>query len=250
VVAEPPAATPTFTTMTLSAEQLMALDWDGTMAGRPTVENKRIIGAGVEFDIRFPSNKPWTNSMDYTSTSAAGQGTLAGLDVRQYEAFALKFTLVSVSGQADPNEPLQIAAGALIGPAGNGRMTACVPVTLAAVSQSFVATTPIHTQRIRVIGFHSHVLNPQVLGPEGGVVTLRVEPASEAEVLVVPAPSPEDKPRAEAARSPRPKSRAASVDAKNRRVEGSSAKAAPAQRKPRTKSTSTSGFGTKRIGAW
>ncbi|MEN6335935.1 MAG: hypothetical protein ABFE01_16905, partial [Phycisphaerales bacterium] len=182
---EPPPTSPRFTTVTLSAEQLMSLDWIGRAVGRASIVEKRPVGAGVEFDIRFPGTAGGACSLDYTSTGTAGRRALAGIDVSAYQALALKFTLLSVNGQSDPNQPLEIAAGAIIGPAGDGRMSACEPVTLRLAPDrvAVVAKTPMRTGKIRVIGIHAHVVNPQAWDVNGGVVTLRVEPAADADIL-------------------------------------------------------------------
>lgn len=224
-VVEPAVVSPRFTTVTLSAEHLMSLDWAGRAAGRAMIVEKRPAGSGVEFDIRFPGNASGVCSMDYISSGAVGKGALAGIDVSAYQAMALKFTLVSVNGQSDPNFPLELAAGAIIGPAGDGKLSACEPVTLGFGPQraTQVAKTPMRTGKTRVIGIHTHVANPQVWDIKGGVVTLRVEPAADAEIL----PSP----RVQSA-------------------EPQTVKASKSSPKPRTKSPSSPSLGTTHIGAW
>lgn len=232
---QPAVASPRFTTVTLSVQQLMSLDWAGRTVGRAAIVEKRPVGAGVEFDIRFPGSDAGNCSLDYVSSGSVGQGTLAGVDVSTYQAFALKFTLVAVNGLSDPNLPLQLAAGAVIGPAGDGKMSSFEPVTLAFAPEqaSKVAKTPMHTRKTRVIGIHAHVMNPQAWDAKGGVVTLRVEPAADADTLPSPAPAPERKTQSEPAKSVSPNSTASKPESK-----------------PRTKPQSSPALGTTHIGAW
>lgn len=238
---EPVAVSPTFTTVTLSAEQLMLLDWSGRGAGRSTVVDKRIVGSGVEFDIRFPGGAG-VPSLDYISTGAAGQGALAGIDISRFQSLALKFTLISIDGRNDPNLPVAIAAGAVIGPAGDGRLSACEPVMLGFSPEHVakVAVTPMHTERIRMIGIHAHVVNPLAWDPHGGVVTLRVEPAADAEILPLPVPAADSKSANQTVKSARTRSRSQSAKSTTSRSAD----------KPRTKSPSSPTLRTRHIGAW
>ncbi len=247
-VAVEPAALPMFTTVTLSAEQLMSLDWSGRAAGRSTIVDKRIVGPGVEFDIRFPGGAG-VPSMDYISTGAAGEGALAGLDVSRYQSLALKFTLVSIDGRNDPNFPVGIAAGAVIGPAGDGRLSACEPVVLGFSPEQAtkVATTPMHTEKIRVIGIHAHVVNPLAWDSRGGVVTLRVEPAADAQVLPTPSVDATLRSGNQTAKSAR--LRRPSRSTRSTTVKSGTNKTSESD-KPRVKSSPNPTMGTTHIGAW
>jgi len=235
------AAAPKFTTVTLSAEQLMALDWAGRAAGRAVIVQKRSVGAGVEFDIRFPGAAAGVCTFDYTSSGAAGQGALAGLDVRAYQAFALKFTLVAVDGRSDPNFPLELTVGSVIGPPGDGKVSSYEPVVLKLSPEhaTKIAKTPMHTGKIRVIGIHAHVANPKLWDTTGGVVTLRVEPAADAEILPGPAAVAEVRPGVATSRS-------AAVQSKTTTAETPMNTTS----KPRGKSPSRPPLGIKRVGAW
>jgi len=217
---------PKSTTMTLSAEQLMALDWNGRLVERSMILDKRLVGTGVELDIRFPGNSPRVCSIDHTSSGAAGRRALVGLDVGRYEAFALKFSLISVNVRRDPNAPPEIAVGAVIGPAGDGRHSACEPIVLdlSADRATGIARTPMNTGKIRVIGIHVHAVNPQTWDANGGIVTIRVEPAPDADLLASQAPVSQGESREQAATS--------------------------SHRKTRTRETPAPAFGTKRVGAW
>ena len=196
-------STPTSTTLTLSAEQLMSLDWDGRRLGRPAVIDQRIVEGGVEFDIHFPSNLRAARSIDYTSSGSGGRGALVGLNVGSYEAFALKITLLSVTGLSKPDLPQEVVVGALIGPAGDGRLSVYEPLSLGFASgrTTGVATTAMATQRIRVIGIHAHMANPEVWDAEGSVLRLRVEPADDAGTLAPPPPTEERKSRRQKAKT-------------------------------------------------
>jgi len=237
---EPAVASPRFTTVTLSADQLMSLDWAGRGIGRVAILDQRPVGAGVEFDVRFPGSDVGICSLDYVSSGSAGQGILAHRDVSVYQAFALKFTLVAVNGLTDPNFPLKLAAGAIIGPAGDGKMSSCEPVTLGLDPEhaTQVAKTPMRTGRVHVIGIHVHAVNPQSWDATGCIVTFRVEPAADAEILPSPAPAPERKSGSSAARSVR------------RKPQSEPAKSSKPASKPRTKSQSNPALGTTHIGAW
>ena len=174
-----------FTTLTLSADQLKSLDWDARMVGRPRVIAKRDVEGGIELDIRFSGNAPEASSIDYTSSGSGGRAALVGLDVEPYETFALKFTLISVNGRYGPDLPQEVAVGALIGPAGDGRLSACepLPLSFSPGRTTGIARTQMRTQKVRVIGVHAHAVDPRTWSADGNVITLRVEPIPDAGVL-------------------------------------------------------------------
>lgn len=244
------AASPTFTTVTLSPEQLMLLDWSGRAAGRSTVVDKRIVGSGVEFDIRFPGGAG-VPSLDYISTGAAGEGALAGIDVSKYQSLALKFTLVSIEGRNDPNSPVAVAVGPVIGPAGDGRLSACEPVMLGFLPEHVtkVAVTPMHTERTRMIGIHAHVVNPLAWDPRGGVVTLRVEPAADAQILPTATPGADPKSGRGTAKSQSAPLNRRSASAMSA-AENDGKNQASRSGKSRVKSPADPTSGTTHIGAW
>ncbi len=150
--------------LTLSAQQLVLLDWHtSNLTGARVQGNRAAAGPGVEFDIYFPSNRPGSCSLSFVSTGAGGRGSLVGTDVRGYDAFALKLTLVSINGQTNPKAKQKLVAGAVIGPTPEGRLTGYEPVTLslAASEKTVTAKTPVSTDGIYEIGFHIHALNYQ-----------------------------------------------------------------------------------------
>jgi hypothetical protein len=179
VAAGKPTEVPASRILTLSKQQLVSLDWHSPNRTGARVKGKRVVaGPGVEFDIYFSSNGPGSRSLDYVSSGEGGRGTLVGADVRSYEAFALKLTLVCIDGQSEPSLKQKLVAGAVIGPAGKGKLGSYEPITLglAAPEKTVIAKTPVSTGRIYEIGFHVHMLDPQDWDPSGSMVTLRVEP--------------------------------------------------------------------------
>jgi len=166
--------------LTLSEQQLVLLDWRSSNPRGARVKNKKAAaGPGVEFDIHFPSNRPGSCSLSLVSTGTGGRGSLVGTDVRGYDAFALKLTLVSINGQTEPEPKQTLVAGAVIGPTPEGRLTGYEPVTLslAASEKTVTAITPVSTDGIYEVGFHIHVLEYPAWDESGSRIVLRVEPA-------------------------------------------------------------------------
>lgn len=170
-------------TLTLSQQQLVFLDWHSPNLPGARVMRKRVVpGSGVEFDIYFPSNAPGYRSVNYVSSGEGGIGALVGVDIRDYEAFALAFTLVSINGQTTPELKEKVEVGALIGPTATGKRSDSKPVALSLLSseKSTIAKTPMRTNRIYQIGFYVRMLNPQNWNPTGTKMILRVEPVEDA----------------------------------------------------------------------
>jgi hypothetical protein len=170
-------------TLTLSNEQLITLDFHGQRQIGPKVIRKRdVSGPGVAFDIYFPSNKPGHCSINYVSSGEGGFGTLVGADVRDYKAFALKFTLLALAGESSADITQQLVVGPLIGPTLGGLLSDYKPVTLgfSAERRTSVVKMPINTHRVYQIGFHAHMFNPKDWNPDGTLVTLLLEPAEDA----------------------------------------------------------------------
>jgi hypothetical protein len=176
---EPPASR----TLTLSAEQLVFLDWCGKLqTGAKVIDKRLVAGPGVEFDIYFPSNGPSHRSIKYVSSGEGGRGALVGVDIHEYKAFSLKFTLVSIDEAAGPDITQEMVVGAVIGPTATGQHYDYEPVTLSFVSQqtSGVSTMPVQMGRIRQIGIYVQMLNPENWNRSGTLVRLRVEPVDDA----------------------------------------------------------------------
>ena len=183
-VVDEPLLGPVGRILTLSEQQLILLDWRSSNRRGARVDGKRPVGGpGVEFDIYFPSNTPGSCSLSFVSTGAGGRGSLVGTDVRGYDVFALKLTLVSVNERSDPTLKQKLVAGAVIGPTAEGRLTGYEPVTLsfAASERTVTAKTPVSTDGIYEIGFHIHALNHDDWHPSGSHIVLRVEPAEEGQ---------------------------------------------------------------------
>ena len=168
--------------LTLSEQQLVLLDWHSSNHRGARVKSKKAVaGPGVEFDIYFPSNRPGSCSLSFVSTGTGGKGSLVGTNIRGYDAFALKLTLVSINGQTQPETKQKLVAGAVIGPTPEGRLTGYEPVTLslAASEQTVTAKTRISTDKIYEIGFHIHALDYPDWDQSGSRIVLRVEPAED-----------------------------------------------------------------------
>jgi len=177
---EHPASRPI---LTLSEQQLLSLDWHSPNRTGARVKGKRVVaGPGVEFDIYFSSNSPGSSAaggLNFVSSGEGGRGTLVGADIRSYEAFALKLTLVSINDQSGPELKQKLVAGAVIGPTGTGQLCSYEPVTLGLAARrggTVIAKTSVSTGKIYQIGFHVHMLNPQDWDRSGSMMTLRVEP--------------------------------------------------------------------------
>jgi hypothetical protein len=172
-------------TLTLTSDQLMALDWAGRSQAGPQVVRKHAVeDSGVVFQIQFPSNKPWQSSINYVSSGAGGRMALVGLDVAAFQSFALKFTLVSIDGAVGPTVPQQLVVGAVVGPTRDGKLSRYEPLSLSfADQQSGIARTPIGGPRLREIGIHIHMADPEAWSPDGALVTLLVEPVLEGTPL-------------------------------------------------------------------
>jgi hypothetical protein len=178
-----PYKPPASLTLTLSADQLVFLDWCGKLQTGAKVLKKRLVGgAGVEFDIYFPSNGPSNRSIKYVSSGRGGRGALVGVDIHEYTAFALKFTLISIDAAAGPDLAQELVVGAVIGPTATGQHYDYEPITLGFASEHTdgVSRTSVQTGKIRQIGIYVKMLNPEEWNPLGTVVTLLVEPVDDA----------------------------------------------------------------------
>ena len=181
-----PVQIPPSRILTLSQQQLLSLDWHSPNRTGARVKGKRVVaGPGVEFDIYFSSNSPGSSAaggLNFVSSGEGGRGTLVGADIRSYEAFALKLTLVSINGQRGPELKQKLVAGAVIGPTATGQLCSYEPVTLGLAARrggTVIAKTAVSTGKIYQIGFHVHMLNPQDWDRSGSMMTLRVEPVED-----------------------------------------------------------------------
>ncbi|MCK4435371.1 hypothetical protein KAU87_01015, partial [Candidatus Bathyarchaeota archaeon] len=168
-------------------QQLVSLDWHSPHRTDARVVDKWLFlySPVVEFDIYFPSNSPGSRSLNFVSSGEGGKGSLVGADIRGYEAFALKFTLVSINGQSEPELKQKLVVGAVIGLTSMGQLSTYEPVTLglAASEKTVIAKTSVQTDKIYQIGFHVHMLNPQDWDQSGSMVKLQVEPVEDGEAV-------------------------------------------------------------------
>jgi hypothetical protein len=186
-VVSKPVEVPPSRILTLPWQQLVSLDWHSPNRTDTRVKDKRVFlfSPVVEFDIYFPSNSPGSRSLNFVSSGEGGKGSLVGADIRGYEAFALKFTLVSINGQSEPELKQKLVVGAVIGPTSKGQLSTYEPVTLglAASEKTVIAKTSVQIDKIYQIGFHVHMLNPQDWDQSGSMVKLRVEPVENGEAV-------------------------------------------------------------------
>ncbi len=184
IVSDKPVERPVGRILTLAEQQLVLLDWHRSNRGGAHVQGKRPVGGpGVEFGAYFPSNSPGSCSLSLVSSGAGGRGSLVGTDVRGYDTFALKFTLVSINGQNDPASKQRLVVGAVIGPTAEGRLTGYEPVTLSLADSEKIVTaqTPVSTDEIYEIGFHIHALDYDDWAPSGSRIVFQVEPVEAGE---------------------------------------------------------------------
>jgi len=161
--------------LTLSDEGLMALDeYSKYNPGlKATILEKRDIeGSGVEFDIYFSGNKHPDNSIYYVFSEQKLKDMFQGIDVTSYDAFDLKFTIISVDGNDSPDSGGILIVGTLI----NGGYRPEAISLSGSKPRSVISTTRINTDRISKAGFTAHMLTSQGWDPNGTTVTLLIEP--------------------------------------------------------------------------
>lgn len=173
---------------TLSDADLMSLDCyadrNDPNYNAAVVDKRDIPGPGVEFDIHFPDNSEQHASVRYVSSKYCGEGELVGIDVNDYDAFSLKFTIVSVDGNSSPDSGGLLIVGALISNRHNSMTYSTNVISLMRDHKtSVVSSTPVDIDKISVIGVAIYEMDPIGWNPEGTTVTLRIEAAPRAEVL-------------------------------------------------------------------
>ncbi len=169
--------------LTLSDEGLMALDeYSRHVSGlKATIlERRDIDGPGVEFDIYFPSNKSPGHSIYYFFSKDKLKEMLQDIDVASYDAFELKFTLISVDGSDSPDSGGTLIVGAHIGGAYRPEAISLSESKLI----DAVSTTRIDPDvRISRVGFTAHMLTSRGWDPNGTTVTLLIEPCPDDIVI-------------------------------------------------------------------
>jgi len=143
------------------------------------VEKRDIPGPGVEFDIYFPGTTPGERSFQCVATKNEPNNPLFASDVRVFDAFALKFTLLAVDGDPSPSYKGRLVVGALI----NGSYRPeCVTLDPADTNTA-VSRTRVGRDDMSSIGITMHMLSAEGWDPNGTTITLLVEPAPEAVVI-------------------------------------------------------------------
>jgi len=175
---------------TLSDEDLMALDvyQDSNPKYDPNVPKivakRDISGPGVEFDIYFPptNNKRKDNYvLTYVSCDNRGEGTLVGIDVNDFDAFALKFTLIAIDGKNDIDAGGTLIVGALVN-SGYSHGFQSEYISFAKGNEA-ISITKTDAEKTSIIGFIVYKLpSPDGWSPQGNMVTIRVEAAPNAQI--------------------------------------------------------------------
>lgn len=184
-VAPEPKPAATAREFTLSNKGIMALDDTTAFFSPPltaTVKARRERpDGGVELDIHFPSTKSPDYNLQLTSNSRVGAHTLVGLDVGEWEIFALKFTILSADGSTTTCPTMTV--GALIGPTAKNTHYGYQPVRLALPAKpSGVSSTGGFAPKSSVIGMTISLYGGQWSeGPHD--VTMLVEPVEGATPL-------------------------------------------------------------------
>lgn len=168
---------------TLSDDDLMLLDRHFHHSSMAEIIDKRDVeGPGVEFDIHFPNTNSPNHSITYVSCKNGGEGSLVGIDISDYDAFALKFTLISVNDSNSPDAGGSLVVGALIN---HGYSHGYRPkvISLRPQRQTAISSTSTDANDISIIGITAHFLTPGGWDPNGSTVKLLVEPAPNAVLL-------------------------------------------------------------------
>jgi len=172
---------------TLDVEALMALDhYPSNLLGGQVLDQEPVLG-GVRFDVRFPGAGALDTQVFYTSAF--------DVDLSDFEALALTFSVVSVEG-VDAGAEVGVYASPFIrdtagvdhywelayldATASGTSITQSVPVSVLAVG---------HTQpgdQVQQIGFDVRI-ESDALGPDGMTLGLLVTPAPGATAIPEPA---------------------------------------------------------------
>jgi len=191
------------TTFTLSDSALMSLDYDYPYYSNQSATITNITdveGPGVRFDIMYPDPHYIRDQMPdlfWTSCIYGGNGTLTGIDISSFDAFALKFTLLSANGVSVPAATGPVIVGALINL--SDATYAYRPEVIAFNDPyepaSATSVTTLDVTQIEFIGFTCHPpywwydeTLPNPWDPDGAIISLLVEQANDA-VVITPEPA-------------------------------------------------------------
>lgn len=172
---------------TLSDQALMLLD-DNYVNTSVSIQATDVAGPGVVFDVSYPGAG---SSLYWVSSIYDGQGLLTGIDISEYDAFALDFTLLSVNGQEDySNGGGSVTAGALINL--SDAVYAYQPQALDFNNTvRVVSTTTSDADGVKLIGFCLRIptTSTSTWNPNGNTVSVLVQAAPNAVSLTIPEPA-------------------------------------------------------------
>lgn len=188
------------TTFTFSDDALMSLDYkyESTYTSASILSITNIEGPGVRFNFLYPdplNSSGKYPSLHWVSCIYGGSGTLTGRDISMFDAFALKFTLLSANGVSSPDAVGPLVIGASIN--GLDYAYAFRPEIIAINSSydptSATSITTTDAKQIKLVGFTCYIpywwydSSPSPWDPQGANISLLVEPAPGA--VVIPEPT-------------------------------------------------------------
>ena len=191
-------------TFTLSDEALLSLDYElQPFSSNSTILNiTNVEGPGVQYDILYPDptriGSKWPE-LEWISCIHGGKGSLTGIDISSFDAFALKFTMVSASGVSSPSAVGPVFIGAMIN---TSEYTSVFRPELIAYNDSFTpatqtSVTTMDADQIDLVGFAGYIpwqwydegwVSPDPWDPDGAIIHLLVEQADDA-VVITPEPA-------------------------------------------------------------
>jgi len=159
-----------------------------TISKSSIVEKRDINEPGVEFDIYFPGTKPDERVFELVATKKHDPNNpLFASDVRVFDAFALKFTLMAVDGDPSPNHEGRLVVGAYINSA---YRPVCVTLDPKETNTA-ISRTGVGSDNMSTIGITMHIPPREGWDPNGTTITLLVEPVPGAVVIPrTPKPRP------------------------------------------------------------
>jgi len=167
---------------TLSDNALMMFDQTNrhVRSKSSIVEKIDIPRPGVEFDIYFPGTKSGERHFECVSTKKdEPNNPLFASDLRVFDAFALKFTLLAVDGDSSPSHKGRLIVGAYVNACYRPECVTLDP----ADANTVVSRTSVGPDDVFSIGITMHMLSSEGWDPNGTTITLLVEPAPEAVAL-------------------------------------------------------------------
>ncbi|MGA2677705.1 MAG: hypothetical protein ABSF37_00230 [Sedimentisphaerales bacterium] len=187
---------------TLSNDAIMALDYNDRDFYYPYINEAPILaitdvnGSGVQFDILFPDPHNYSGQypplLERTSSVRGGNGVLAGRDISMFDAFALKFTLLSARGVSTSDAVGSLVVGSMINEA---VYSLAFNPEYIAINNSYppasaTSLTTTNANQISTVGFNCYIpyrdydeSYPNPWDPCGAIVSILVEPAPDAVVM-------------------------------------------------------------------